>query len=183
LDENNRRMTANLRLQFSHLVEQLIEEGKKDKAAEVLDKCMTVIPDKLAPFEQPQILWRLTELYFDAGKKDKGLELSEKLVQLNQQEIDYFMSLEKEKQDALERDMQMRMQVNDRMIEKILQVDPNNAKAKEWKKNNENLLKELGFEVEDRRPRPVQKPKAVQDTTKPQVPGEAAPTQTDTVKF
>ncbi|MEN9333797.1 MAG: hypothetical protein RLY35_977 [Bacteroidota bacterium] len=183
LDENNRRMTANLRLQFSHLAEQLIDEGKKDKAAEVLDKCMSVIPDQLAPFEQPQILWRLTELYFDAGKKEKGLELSEKLVQLNQQEIDFFQSLDKDKQAVMERDMQMRMQVNDRMIEKILQVDPNNAKAKEWKANQENLLKELGFEVEDRRPRPVQKPKAIQDTTKPQVPGGGAAPQSDTVKF
>jgi hypothetical protein len=144
---------------------------------------MSVIPDKLAPFEQPQILWRLTELYFDAGKKEKGLELSEKLVQLNQQEIDFFQSLDKDKQAVMERDMQMRMQVNDRMIEKILQVDPNNAKAKEWKANQENLLKELGFEVEDRRPRPVQKPKAIQDTTKPQVPGGAAAPQSDTVKF
>jgi len=84
---------------------------------------------------------------------------------------------------VMERDMQMRMQVNDRMIEKILQVDPNNAKAKEWKANQESLLKELGFEVEDRRPRPVQKPKAIQDTTKPQVPGGAAAPQSDTVKF
>ncbi|MEY4329892.1 MAG: hypothetical protein RL609_640, partial [Bacteroidota bacterium] len=127
LDENNRRMVTNLRLQFSHLAEQLIEEGNKKKAVEVLDKCMAVMPENIAPHEQSQILWRLSELYFDAGDNAKGLQWAKKLVELNQQELDFYMSLDNDRQAIMEQDIQTRIQVSDRMIQKALEVEPGNA--------------------------------------------------------
>jgi hypothetical protein len=176
LDENNRRMVTNLRLQFSHLAEQLIEQGDKKRAVEVLDKCMTVMPENIAPHEQAQILWRLSELYFDAGDKEKGLQWAKRLIELNQQELDYFQSLNKERQDILEQDIQTRVQINDRMIGKALEVDPNNGEFKQFKKENEDLMQALGFEIQQA-PRPMPKPKPVQDTTTPKN------VKKDTVKF
>ncbi len=49
MDENNRRMTTNLRLQFSNLAEQLIVEGKEKKALAVLQKVLEVTPGRMYP--------------------------------------------------------------------------------------------------------------------------------------
>ena len=176
LDENNRRMVTNLRLQFSHLAEQLIEQGDKKRAVEVLDKCMNVMPDNIAPHEQSQILWRLSELYFDAGDNAKGLQWAKKLVELNQQELDFYESLDNDRQAIMEQDIQTRIQVSDRMIQKALEVEPGNAEFQSFKKDNEDLMNRLGFEVQQA-PRPMPKPRQVKDTTLPKN------VKKDTVKF
>ncbi|MFM9005786.1 MAG: hypothetical protein ACKOSR_09840, partial [Flavobacteriales bacterium] len=62
MDENNRRMTTNLRLQFGHLAEQLIAENNLDSARQVLHRCLDVMPENNVPYEQPQIMWTLIEL-------------------------------------------------------------------------------------------------------------------------
>jgi tetratricopeptide (TPR) repeat protein len=137
---------------------------------------MTVMPENVAPHEQAQILWRLSELYFDAGDKEKGLQWAKRLIELNQQELDYFQSLNQERQDILEQDIQTRVQINDRMIGKALEVDPNNGEFKQFKKENEDLMQALGFEIQQA-PRPMPKPKPIQDTTTPKN------VKKDTVKF
>ncbi len=177
LDENNRRMVTNLRLQFSHLAEQLIEQGDKKRAIEVLDKCMTVMPENIAPHEQSQILWRLSELYFDAGDKTKGIQWAKRLVELNQQELDFYESLDNDRQVIMEQDIQTRVQVSDRIIETVLKAEPNNAEFLEFKKSSEELMNRLGFEVQQA-PKAAPRPKpVVQDTMKPKNVTK------DTVKF
>jgi hypothetical protein len=179
MDENNRRMSTNLRLQFSHLAQDLIEKGDVARGVQALDKCISVIPEQVAPFEQPQILWRLAELYFDAKENGKGTDLAKKLVNLNNQEIEYFKSLDAERQAMMEQDLQMRVQLNDRVIEKVLSIDPQNVEAAEWKKENDALIQELGFEIQDKKI-PVQKPTVIKDTNQPKKAKEA---KKDSVKF
>jgi hypothetical protein len=179
MDENNRRMSTNLRLQFSHLAQDLIEKGDVARGVQALDKCLSVIPEQVAPFEQPQILWRLAELYYDANENAKGTALAQRLVELNNQEIAYFKSLDQARQDVMEQDLQMRVQLNDRVIERVLKTDPQNAVFIDLKNQNEETMKELGFEVQTRRA-PVQKPQMVKDTTKP---AGAPEVKKDTVSF
>jgi hypothetical protein len=50
LDQNNLNMTMNFRNNFARLAETLIEEGKKDSAFQVLERCLEVMPDKTVPF-------------------------------------------------------------------------------------------------------------------------------------
>jgi hypothetical protein len=179
MDENNRRMSTNLRLQFSHLAQDLIEKGDVARGVQALDKCLSVIPEQVAPFEQPQILWRLAELYYDANENAKGTALAQRLVELNNQEIAYFKSLDQARQDVMEQDLQMRVQLNDRVIERVLKTDPQNAVFIDLKNQNEETMKELGFEVQTRRA-PVQKRQMVKDSTKP---AGAPEVKKDTVSF
>jgi hypothetical protein len=179
MDENNRRMSTNLRLQFSHLAQDLIEKGDVARGVQALDKCLSVIPEQVAPFEQPQILWRLAELYYDANENAKGTALAQRLVELNNQEIAYFKSLDQARQDVMEQDLQMRVQLNDRVIERVLKTDPQNAVFIDLKNQNEETMKELGFEVQTKRA-PVQKPQMVKDSTKP---AGAPEVKKDTVSF
>ena len=144
-------MSTNLRLQFSHLAQDLIEKGDVARGVQALDKCLSVIPEQVAPFEQPQILWRLAELYYDANENAKGTALAQRLVELNNQEIAYFKSLDQARQDVMEQDLQMRVQLNDRVIERVLKTDPQNSIFIDLKNQNEETMKELGFEVQTRR--------------------------------
>ena len=100
-------------------------------------------------------------------------------MELNNQEIAYFKSLDQARQDVMEQDLQMRVQLNDRVIERVLKTDPQNAVFIDLKNQNEETMKELGFEVQTRRA-PVQKPQMVKDSTKPVGAPEV---KKDTVSF
>src|SRR6185295_14409636 len=49
LDENIGRMVTNLRSNFARLASTLIQQGKKDSALKVLDKCVEVLPERNVP--------------------------------------------------------------------------------------------------------------------------------------
>ncbi len=116
MDENNRRMTTNLRLQFSHLAQQLIDEGKMDSAKAVINKSLSVMPERNVPYEQPQIMWQVVNQLYDAGDNEKGVELTKRLVELNNQSLDYYHSLDPRHQALIESDVVMRVQINDRLV-------------------------------------------------------------------
>lgn len=115
MDENNRRMTTNLRLQFGHLAEQLISEGKLDMAKAVLNKSLDVMPEKNVPYEQPQIMWQVADMLFESGDKERALALTKRLIELNDQRVDYYESLDPERKASIDRDTRMRIQISDRL--------------------------------------------------------------------
>ena len=51
IDENNSRMMTNIRNSFNRLATGLIEEGKKDSAIAVIDRCFELIPGSIVPYE------------------------------------------------------------------------------------------------------------------------------------
>lgn len=78
IDENVMRMCKSYRMMlFNKLAEALVKEGKNDKALEVLDKCMQVLPPKCPA--------RLSRLFQPAnyitllGMKEKAAEYSQVL--------------------------------------------------------------------------------------------------------
>jgi tetratricopeptide (TPR) repeat protein len=130
MDENNRRMTTNLRLQFGHLAEQLIAEGKLDKAREVIQRSLDVMPEHNVPFEQPQLMWQLVDMMFEAEYDEKALELSKRMIEINNQEIDFYHSLDEKHQKLIEKDITMRVQINDRLSTMAVTNAPENADFK-----------------------------------------------------
>jgi len=151
LDENNRRMTTNLRLQFSHLAEQLIGEGKKEKALEVLHKAMEVMPERNVPYDQPQIMWHLSELFYEAGDSVAGFELTRRLVELNNQQITYYNSLDPMRQAVMERDVILRIQINDRLIQRASLYFPDNEEVQLWQTEIDETLESFGVSSAPRR--------------------------------
>ena len=65
LDENNLRMTTNFRINFGRLAEELMNDGKRDSAVKVLDKCVEVTPDKTIPYNY--FMTKIGELYYRAA--------------------------------------------------------------------------------------------------------------------
>jgi mRNA-degrading endonuclease HigB of HigAB toxin-antitoxin module len=112
LDENNLRMTTNMRINTIRLTEVLLDEGKMDSARAVLDKCMTEMPESNVPYNI--FMTRVAEQYFrisgnlsdsahisnsdmelDKRKecRDKGMMIVKRLARINEDNMDYYISL------------------------------------------------------------------------------------------
>ena len=98
LDENNLRMTMNLKSNFARLANALIVEGKKDSAVAVLDKCMELMPDKIIPFDYFNIL--VIDSYYKAGEYKKANSIAKRLSEITQDNLQYFLSLPKKYQSS-----------------------------------------------------------------------------------
>ncbi|GAB4286592.1 MAG: DUF2723 domain-containing protein [Marinilabiliales bacterium] len=72
LDENNLRMTMNLRNNFARLANALLDENKIDSAVQVLDRCMEIMPKESVPYDVFTI--GLAEAYYKAARLDKRKE-------------------------------------------------------------------------------------------------------------
>ncbi|MCD4679577.1 MAG: DUF2723 domain-containing protein [Bacteroidales bacterium] len=90
LDETNMRMTMNLRNNFARLAFALIEEGKKDSAIQVCDKCFEEMPDKIVPFTY--FILPLAEAYYQAGAIEKGNEVMNRLIEIYKENLIYYFS-------------------------------------------------------------------------------------------
>ncbi|PKP23160.1 MAG: hypothetical protein CVU05_00745 [Bacteroidetes bacterium HGW-Bacteroidetes-21] len=92
LDENNLRMAMNFRNNFARLALALLDEGKRDSAVAVLDKCLEVMPEKTVPYNY--FVLGIAEGYYRAGEMVKANEIMEKMYEVTKGELDYYLSLE-----------------------------------------------------------------------------------------
>lgn len=143
MDENNRRMTTNLRLQFGHLAQQLIDEGKLDSARTVLHKSLDVMPEFNVPYEQPQIMWQVVNMLYDAEDDETALKLTKRLIELNNQSIEYYHSLDERRQALIDSDITMRVQINDRLAVIANQNAPNDPEIQALNEQVQQQLQEF----------------------------------------
>ena len=91
MDENNRRMCMNLRNNFARLAESLYREGKKDKAVEVLDKSIELMPNENIPYNF--FILPTVEAYYKMGEFEKANAIVEVLFTMYSQECSYYFDL------------------------------------------------------------------------------------------
>ena len=145
LDENNRRMVTNLRMQMNNLAEQFIIENKMDKAVAVLNKSINSLPEKNAPYDQPQIMWQTAELLFKAGDLQTATKLAERVFELNNQMLDYYESLTPAEKKSIERKMQMSAFVNEELVKDMEAFVPGSEAAKNMRAAHEAALDNVGL--------------------------------------
>jgi tetratricopeptide (TPR) repeat protein len=145
LDENNRRMVTNLRMQMNNLAEQFIIEKKMDKAVAVLNKSINSLPEKNAPYDQPQIMWQTAELLFKAGDLQTATKLAERVFELNNQMLDYYESLTPAEKKSIERKMQMSAFVNEELVKDMEAFVPGSEAAKNMRAAHEAALDNVGL--------------------------------------
>ena len=131
LDENIMRMVVNLRSNFARLASALIDEGKKDSAIQVLDKCNEVLPEKNVPTSYLNLA--LAKNYYDAGAKDKASAALSKLLTVYSDQLKYYGSLDVNKRKFYTSDMNEGVFVLNQIVEitKKNQDDELNKKAQE----------------------------------------------------
>ena len=74
----------------------LFSEGKNEKAIAILDKAFEIMPIENNQVAPDDICFYLCGNYYDAGAKEKGDALGNKLAILELEKIDYYQSLSKD---------------------------------------------------------------------------------------
>ncbi|PKQ62499.1 hypothetical protein BZG02_12300 [Labilibaculum filiforme] len=91
IDETCSRLCSNIRNNFLRLSESLLDEGKRDSAVQVLDKCVELIPNEKVAFDYLAIL--LAQSYYRAAEYEKGSQMIETISDRLVKEINYYMTL------------------------------------------------------------------------------------------
>jgi tetratricopeptide (TPR) repeat protein len=115
MDENNIRMTMNLRSNFDRLASALIQEGKKDSAIKVLDKAFEVLPKRNVPYNFFTV--QLVEDYYQAGVTDKADKILLEYADIVEQELDYYFSQKPNIYKEFDSDAQRNMSILRYMID------------------------------------------------------------------
>jgi len=109
LDENNSRIISNYRSIFARLAGGLIDEGKKDLALTVLNRCMEVIPPRNVPFNYLSL--SLIENYYRADAKDKAITYSKVMLDNSASNLKYILNLSSKKIRILSNEIQLNMAI------------------------------------------------------------------------
>ena len=134
MDENNRRMVTNVRLQMANLADALIEVNDPQRALEVLDKLLRVTPQENVPYTR--VLMPVLEAYAELASSDtllspnasllsedqrkssldKAQELLQALFKQQEELVEFALSLDAEYFSAMTSEIDLAIQVNDRLI-------------------------------------------------------------------
>ncbi len=104
IDENNARMMMNIRNTFNRLAETLVADGQNDKAAQVLDRGIELIPHKIVPYNYFSMM--MAETYFKAGKPEKGKEIINTIMTDYKEQLDYFFKMNKPMRASVDEEIQ-----------------------------------------------------------------------------
>jgi len=104
IDENNSRMMMNIRNTFNRLAETLVADGQNDKAAQVLDRGIELIPHKIVPYNYFSMM--MAETYFKAGKPEKGKEVINTIMTDYKEQLDYFFKMNKPMRASVDEEIQ-----------------------------------------------------------------------------
>ena len=94
IDENAMRMCYSHRRIFSQLVQQLLREGKKDKAKAALDYAEKVIPACNVPYDWTNGAAQMAESYYQLGETEKADEIMKALADKAVEYLTWYLSLD-----------------------------------------------------------------------------------------
>lgn len=109
LDENNTRIISNYRNMFARLAGGLNDEGKKEEAINVLNRCMELIPPSRVPFNYLSL--SLIENYYRAGSKDQAIANSKVMLKNAEDILHYILSLPKDDSKKLNNEVQLNIAI------------------------------------------------------------------------
>jgi tetratricopeptide (TPR) repeat protein len=92
LDENTLRMCRTHRMMFSELAEALYEEGKHDKAIEVLDYAEEMLPGYNVSYDYTSA--SMAALYYTLGEMEKGSAIMNQVAANAVEYLEWGSSLE-----------------------------------------------------------------------------------------
>ncbi|MCD6111767.1 MAG: DUF2723 domain-containing protein [Bacteroidales bacterium] len=113
IDETTRRMSMNFRNNFARLANALVYENKNDSAVKVCDRCLEVIPDEKITYNYFSLPF--VEIYYKAGAKDKADALVKRLIEINDQDLNYYFSFKDNKADLVFNEKQQNLAILQRI--------------------------------------------------------------------
>jgi tetratricopeptide (TPR) repeat protein len=77
------------RLTYARLAKALVSEGKNEKAVEVLNRCLELLPTDRFPYDP--YYTDLIDAYFAAGESDKAAEMTRELSEYYYERLNYYL--------------------------------------------------------------------------------------------
>jgi tetratricopeptide (TPR) repeat protein len=102
LDENCIRMAGNMRMQMGILATALLNEGKKDKARNVLDRCLKMMPEENVPYDAT--IYTIIGSYYELKDFDKANALAKKLFDAYEGDLKIYNAQKPNRRYAYSRD-------------------------------------------------------------------------------
>ena len=136
IDENAMRMCHSHRRIFSQLVQQLMREGKKDKAKAALNYAEKVIPAYNVPYDWQNGAVQMAEAYYQLGDTAKADEMMKALADKAVEYLTWYLSLDDNRFMISTREFEYHWAVLD-------------AEVKAMKKYNSKLAEIYGPKVEE----------------------------------
>ena len=93
IDRESYRNSIMPKQNFMRIAESLIQEGKKDSAVALLDRCFEMFPDEKIPYDMFMIPF--ADIYYEAGEMEKGNAITERIFEIYNQNIEYYNRLNK----------------------------------------------------------------------------------------
>ena len=97
IDENAMRMCHSHRRIFSQLVQQLMREGKKDKAKAALDYAEKMIPAYNVPYDWQNGAVQMAEAYYQLGETEKADSIMKALADKAVEYLTWYLSLDEQR--------------------------------------------------------------------------------------
>lgn len=94
IDENAMRMCHTHRRLFSQLAQQLMKEGKREKAKEVLDYGEKMIPAYNVPYDWQNGAVQMAECYYQLGEKEKADAMMKALADKSVEYMTWYLSMD-----------------------------------------------------------------------------------------
>jgi len=139
MDENNRRMATNIRLQMTNLAEAFTRAGAPEKGLEVLDLLLRSTPSRNVPFSRVMlpVVELLAEMSQDeslpeAGRAQAALlakQVGNELFTDLTEDVAYFISLEDEFYIGSDNSIQVAMAVSQRIVGALQDALPEDAEV------------------------------------------------------
>ncbi len=93
LDETSSRLCWTHRRWFAHLINNLLREGKREKALAALEKCDKEIPDYNVPYRMDNGGLEIANAFITCGKVEKGVGIFDEIEKNSREYIRYYASL------------------------------------------------------------------------------------------
>jgi hypothetical protein len=134
-NEDYRRFVLIARNAFARLAEQLIMEGKKDKAKKALLESLRLMPDASVPYDVYSVQYIQLLLLVDETAKAK--EMAEVMARRAKEEIEYAL----QQQDLYSRNLMANLYTLNHIVQVFEQYQlPEAAQYKQWLQKYEGLL-------------------------------------------
>jgi hypothetical protein len=113
MDENNLRMTMNLRNNFARLAEALLAEGKTEQAKKAIALCMKEMPRKNIPYNY--FMLPIAEVYYKLGMSNEANQLLKDIANIYEADLKYYFRFKGKLADNIDPDKQQAMAVMQRI--------------------------------------------------------------------
>jgi len=131
LDETVMRMCYTHRRLMASLATNLIQEGKKEEAKQVLAKCEKELPAANVPHDFQSGSTDLVRAYIETGQSQKAQQLLDNLWNKSTQYMTWFLSLDGMRFDNSQRDCMLHLYIMNQMLDMQDAIDKQKTALRE----------------------------------------------------